>query len=279
MRTFAFRAPFVLLAALLCALLPSTARAHGDFHLVISEIDKQIEASPKDPELYIRRGELHRTHQDWDSAYADFDRAAVLAPKLDAIDFGRGRLFLEANWLQSAMRVLDRFLSRQTNHVEGYITRARVQAKLTQHVAAAADFTRAIAFSPELWPDLFIERAQTLAAAGDNYFPAALEGIDEGIKKLGPLVTLQLYAIDLETKQKRYDGALARLDKIAKQSPRQETWLARRGEILQQAGRPGEAREAFKSALAAIAQLPPARRNVPAMLELEKRLQEQLKTP
>ena len=279
MRTFAFRAPFVALAALLYALLPSTARAHGDFHLVISEIDKQIEASPKDPELYIRRGELHRTHQDWDSAYADFDRAAVLAPKLDAIDFVRGRLFLEANWLQSAMRVLDRFLSRQTNHVEGYITRARVQAKLTQHVAAAADFTRAIAFSPELWPDLFIERAQTLAAAGDNYFPAALEGIDEGIKKLGPLVTLQLYAIDLETKQKRYDGALARLDKIAKQSPRQETWLARRGEILQQAGRPGEAREAFKSALAAIAQLPPARRNVPAMLELEKRLQEQLKTP
>lgn len=279
MRTFAFRAPFVALAALLYALLPSTARAHGDFHLVISEIDKQIEASPKDPELYIRRGELHRTHQDWDSAYADFDRAAVLAPKLDAIDFVRGRLFLEANWLQSAMRVLDRFLSRQTNHVEGYITRARVQAKLTQHVAAAADFTRAIAFSPELWPDLFIERAQTLAAAGDNYFPAALEGIDEGIKKLGPLVTLQLYAIDLETKQKRYDGALVRLDKIAKQSPRQETWLARRGEILQQAGRPGEAREAFKSALAAIAQLPPARRNVPAMLELEKRLQEQLKTP
>ena len=279
MRTFAFRAPFVALAALLYALLPSTARAHGDFHLVIAEIDKQIEANPKDPELYIRRGELHRTHQDWDSAYADFDRAAVLAPKLDAIDFVRGRLFLEANWLQSAMRVLDRFLSRQTNHVEGYITRARVQAKLTQHVAAAADFTRAIAFSPELWPDLFIERAQTLAAAGDNYFPAALEGIDEGIKKLGPLVTLQLYAIDLETKQKRYDGALARLDKIAKQSPRQETWLARRGEILQQAGRPGEAREAFKSALAAIAQLPPARRNVPAMLELEKRLQEQLKTP
>ena len=115
-----------------------------------------------------------------------------------------------------------------------------------------------------------------LAAEGSAYFSSALRGLDEGIQKLGPLVTLQLFAIDVELKQKNIDGALARLDKVAEKSPRKETWLARRGEILQQAGRPEEARQAFKAALASFQTLPPTRRNVPAMLELERRLRRQL---
>jgi len=41
--------------------------------------------------------------------YADYDRAAALDPNLDLVDLGRGRLFLEANWPQSAKLVLDRF--------------------------------------------------------------------------------------------------------------------------------------------------------------------------
>ena len=93
------------------------------------------------------------------------------------------------------------------------------------------------------------------------------------MKRMGPLITLQLYAIDLEAKQKSYDAALARLDKVAAASPRKETWLARKGEILQLAGRPEQAADAFQAALKAIAQLPDTRRYVPAMQELEKRIQ------
>src|SRR5206468_8109047 len=107
----------------------------------------------------------------------------------------------------------------------------------------------------------------------------ALRSLEEGIKKIGPIVTLQLFAIDLEVKQKRYDAALTRLEQISAQFPRKETWLARRGEILQQAGRDKEARDAFRDALKAISILPAPRRQVPAMLELEKRLQALLEQP
>jgi hypothetical protein len=48
--------------------------------------------------------------------------------------------------------------------------------------------------------------------------------------------------------------------------------LKRRGEILLQAQRPAEARRAFTEALKALKALPPARRFVPAMIELEKEL-------
>jgi hypothetical protein len=44
------------------------------------------------------------------------------------------------------------------------------------------------------------------------------------------------------------------------------------GRILLQAGRPEEARAACEQALKALDALPPGRRNVPAMTELERRI-------
>ena len=85
-----------------------------------------------------------------------------------------------------------------------------------------------------------------------------------------------LSAIDIEVKQQQFDRALTRLSTVAASSPRQETWLARKGEILQTAGRTTEARDAYRAALSAMEKLPPARRNVPAMQELQKRIQAEL---
>jgi tetratricopeptide (TPR) repeat protein len=261
---------FLLIACLLSA--ASRLYAHGDLHEQIKQVTEQIVKDPKNAELYLKRGELHRAHQEWDEAQADYARAIGLDPGLFVIDFTRGRLFLEAGWPHSAKVSLDRFLRRQTNHVEALTARARALVKLEQRLDAVRDYTEAIRHASTGRPELYIERAQALAAEGETHFPEALRGLDEGMQKMGPLVTLQLYAIDVELKRKNFDAALERLEKIAAQSPRKETWLARRGEILQQAGRREEARKAYDSALQAIGTLPPARRNVPAMIELEKRI-------
>lgn len=253
-------------------LTPNRSRAHGDLHEQIEQVTKQIAKDPQNAELYLKRGELHRAHQEWDDAQADYDRALALDPGLFVIDYTRGRMFLEAGWPRSAKVSLDRFLRRQTNHVEALTARARASMKLEQHLDAARDYTAAIRHAATGRPELYIERAQALAAEGAAHFEEALGGLDEGMQKMGTLVTLQLYAIDVELKRKHFDAALERLEKIAAQSPRKETWLARRGEILQQAGRGEEARKAFERALQAIGALPPARRNVPAMAELEKRI-------
>src|SRR5881396_2967287 len=215
------------LFVLLAAGGPTPAGAHPDLIIQIEEVTKQIEQEPNNPELYLKRGELRRAHIEWDAAYADYERAFALAPDMAAIDLARGRLFLDSGWPLSARAALDRFLSRQPNGVEGLILRARALTRLNLRLAAAQDYSRAIGLSPEPGPELYIERAQVLAAEGSEYLPSALEGLDEGIRKLGPLVTLQLFAIDAELKQKNIDGALARLDQVAQKSPRKETWLAR----------------------------------------------------
>jgi predicted negative regulator of RcsB-dependent stress response len=170
--------------------------------------------------------------------------------------------------------VLDRFLSQQPNHFEGLTTRARVLAKLGSTADAIKDFTGAIGQSPE--PELYLERAETTVRDGKR-LDEALSGLDEGIKRLGPIVTLQLPAIELELRRQKYEGALSRLDLIAAQSERKETWLVRRGEILRLAGRDEEARAAFNAALVAIESLPPWRRQSKAVTALQVRARSALK--
>jgi tetratricopeptide (TPR) repeat protein len=265
------RQSLILLAALFGSIL--CGWSHGDMHGQIVETTKLIEKEPRNANLYIKRSDLYRAHGDFDNAYADLEQASLLDRRMEVLPLARGRLFYEANWPQSAKNALDQFLASHTNHVEGHALRARCLSKLGRRLDAVKDYTRAIDMASEPQPELYLERAQTLSDEGTNYFPEAVKGLEEGMKKMGPLITLQLYAIDLEAKQKNYDAALARLDKVAAASPRKETWLARKGEILQLAGRPEQATDAFQAALKAIAQLPDTRRYVPAMQELEKRIQ------
>ena len=259
---------------ILLTLLSSIAQAHEGLHEQIVAVTAKIKRDPKNASLYLQRGELHRLHRDWPRAAADYDRAARLQPDLTIVDLARGKMLFESHRLQQAKLVLDRFLSRQPNHVEGFITRARVLAKMGARVQAAQDFTQALTSTPE--PELYLERAHVLAE-DERHIEEALRGLDEGINRLGPLVTLQLLAIDLELRRQNYDAALGRLDLIAAQSERKEMWLVRRAEILRNAGRIEEARATFKAALVAIESLPPNRRQNRAVTALELRARSGLK--
>lgn len=252
------------------------ALAHGELHDLIENISREIALKPRNPYLYLNRAELHRGHSDWDSALADLERAEALSNQWSLVHFARARLLLSAEWFQSAKVAADRFLEKEPDNLECLVVRARARVKLADPLGAADDYTRAIAVAEPPTPELYLERAKALAGAGAAYLDRALQGLEEGLGKLGPLATLQLAAIDLELQQKRMDAALARVDKIMAQAPRKETWLARRGEILQQAGRNEEAAQAYSTALKEMEALPSHRRTVPAMVELQNRLRKAL---
>lgn len=257
---------------------PLRVGAHADMLLQIDEVSKEIAKAPANAELYLRRSQLYREHADYETSYADVEKAFSLDPRLPTIDLIRGRLFLDWGWPLSARACLDRFLAVKPKYVDALVLRARALSRMNQRRSAVADYDLALKLSTESGPDLFVERAQLLMTEEREQWAEAVRGLDDGLQRLGPLVTLQLFAIDAELKLKNYDGALARVDKVAERSPRKETWLARRGEILMQAGRSDEARRAYESALAALQTLPPTRRNVPAMQELSKRIQKQIDT-
>jgi tetratricopeptide (TPR) repeat protein len=245
--------------------------AHPDIDRQIADVTVRIEADPDDADLYLQRGELHRVHQDWAAAEADFATAKRLRRDLAIVDYVMGRLHLEAGRPKEAKRALDRFLAREPDHAAAHVARARALVQLQQPAAAARDFTTAIDLhGPEDRPDpaYYLERADVLARMGR--IDEALRGLDEGLARLGQPVTLALAAIDLELAHGRHDAALARLDRLAAGAARQETWLVRRGEILEGAGRLEEAGTAYADALAAIDRLPASRRESRAMARLRE---------
>ena len=245
------------------------AEGHGALHERIAALSERLEQQPTNARLYLQRGELHRLHESWDAALADYDRAAQLDPELEAVDVSRGVLGLEADRPTLALPPLDRVLMRSPDHARARLIRARVLVRLERYEAAARDYSRAIRFLPK--PDHYLERAQALAALGEDHVASAIRGLDEGLERLGPIPTLQLYAVDLELRLRHYDRALARLDPLSGLVG-QPSWLVRRAEILEQAGRPDQARTAYAAALDAVRQLPAHRRQTDAASELESRL-------
>ena len=254
--------------ALVCAFSPLAAYPHGDVHGEIEGVTKRIAVNPADAALYFQRGELYRAHQDWAASGADFDKAQELDPALDFVDLARGEMLGEAGRGEAAKAALDRFLSRRPEHAAGYAVRARLLAKTLSWQAAEEDFARAIERSKEPEPALFIERSRALRALGK--MGDAIRVLDEGIARKGPLIVLTQTALDLEVEAGRIDAALARLQKITDAAPRKERSLARRGELLENAGRTGEAREAFAAAQSALAAVPADRRATAAMQDLAK---------
>lgn len=269
----------LVLGLALFVLSQPRAVAHGDVHLQILALTEDIAKNTNDAALYVKRGELYRLHQSFDAAHVDFQTAAHLTTnQWPVVHLAQARLYLDMGWPLSAREAIDKFLRQKPDHPEGLTLRAHVLVQLEEPLAAAEAFSRAIAHQLSPGPELYIDRARAFALAGDEFLGKAIGSLDEGIRALGSLVTLQLPAIDYELDRKNYDGALERLDLLAAPSPRKESWLKRRGEILLQAGRPEEARAAFQQALEALRSLPPARRHVPAMVDLERKLLSHLET-
>jgi len=249
--------------------------AHDGLHEQIVAVTKRIAKEPTNANLYLKRAELYRLHEEWKNSEKDLDRAEKLNPNLVVVDLGRGKLWFDAKQFSKAKIALERFLAKEPNGFEGVLTLARALAKLKESENAVRYFTQAITLSPKDSAEIYLERSQTLAEAGK--IDEALRGLDEGVERFGGLVILENYAIDLEVKRKRYDTALARLDNLAAPMPRKENFLLKRGEILLSAGKKCEARKAFTESLTAIESLSDFRKNVRAVQTMKTHLQKLLK--
>jgi predicted Zn-dependent protease len=242
--------------------------AHESLHGQIGQMTKRIRADPANAALHLKRGELYRLHEQFELAARDYDRAAALDPQLHSVDLGRGLLWTASGRTSEAIGALQRYVAAEPNHPEGHVALARALVSAGRTSEGAIEYTAALRSAPD--PDIGIERAQAFLAAGRA--DDALRGIDEILARLGPVITLQLTAIDIEVRRGDLDGALRRIDAAIATTPRNEAWLELRGDILTCAGRAAEAHEAYKAALEAIASLPPERRATRAIADRERRL-------
>jgi tetratricopeptide (TPR) repeat protein len=270
-----------LLQALLLATLsfPFSSAAHVGLHEEIETLTSLIQQEPAQSQLYVSRGEAYRLHGSRNSAIKDFSKALDIDPGNVAAATGLSRTYLDQGDSRQAMVHLERALAREPGNVRALTMRAQVYANTGRPLKAAADYTRAIEQSQKQGkplPDYYLQRARAYAAGGDQYIDMALQGLDESINVLGNVRTLELYAVELETRRSNFDTALDRLDRILVRTARKESLLLQRGDILASAGRTLEATQDYLAAQAAIDALPPQRRNTRLVMQIQADLDTRL---
>lgn len=259
---------FARACLLIAGLALGRLSAHPEIEDALARLNPLIAAEPANAALYLERGELYARHDDWVSAEANFLRAAELAPTLPGLARARGALALASGDPAEARRHLDAALAAQPDDAEALVLRGRMHLALHANAAALADYNAALRRIENPTPEFFLARAAVYSSPAE-----AIRSLDEGIARIGSIVTLELRAVALEEEIGRIDSALARLDRLAAQSERKETWLKRRGDLLQRAGRLPEARAAYASAVAAIATLPAWLQDSPDIARLRSELQ------
>jgi predicted Zn-dependent protease len=247
-----------------------SAFAHEGLHEQIETATAMIKRDPTNAALYLQRGELYRLHQDWTAATRDYDRASHLDPSMKAVDAARGRMLYEAGKPGSAQPYLDRYLASQPDDGAAHLVRARVLVALGKTAMAVEDFDAAVRLDVDGSPDLYCERARAIARTNVQL---AIQGLDEGMTRLGIVSSLQRTAIELELQRRSFDEALRRLDTLAAQSDRKERFLVEKASILERAGRKEEARAAYEEARAAIALLTSSQRASQAITGLEMEIE------
>jgi predicted Zn-dependent protease len=252
----------------------ATAGAHGDVHEQIVALTREIDSKPGDATLYHKRGELFRAHDEPSAALEDFARAKAIKPSLHAVDLSQGRVLLETGRAGESDAVLTTFLRQEPGHADALLLRARARAQLSRYVDADDDFAAAIAAVPDPGPDLFLERAANLKAAGHP--EEALQVLNAALRRIDRAVTLQEAALNIETELALWISAIQRLDTMMEAVPVKAPLLARKADVQELAGQPQEARRTREAALAEINALPATRRETTWARSLQLDLQERL---
>jgi tetratricopeptide (TPR) repeat protein len=247
------------------------AKAHQDLTALIEKLTAQISTNQNDLDALLQRADLYRLHTNWTEARMDYAAAQKLSPDSMPVLLGLAQLHVDMGEDSAARSMFDAALSRQPTNCTALFGRGQVLARLGERKAAIADYSRGLALTPFARPDLFLERSVLQAA--EFGIDEAIKGLDEGLARLGWMVTLQMAAIELELERQRIDEALVRLETIITRSNRKETWLARKGEILLAAGKTQDARDALSAALNAIDGLQPRMRTSPGMTELRAKVE------
>lgn len=269
------RHPYLLVGLLILLAAPSI-QAHGPDHDVIQSLTAELVLRPGDPELLLQRGERFRVHGDLPAARLDFQACLQAMPDSNHARLRLAMVLRDLGESSESLALLDTLLGSQRTNLPALATRADLLTRVGRHQEAVLDYDTLLQRPGIIRPDLYLDRARAVLAADTNAAPRALEGIDEGIRRLGPVPSLQLFALDLEERRGATSEALKRLDVILAESTRKERWWFRRGEILRAAGRPREARTEYRRALSAIESLPDRLQRTLATGELRREIEARL---
>jgi tetratricopeptide (TPR) repeat protein len=248
-------------------LAPSCAvLADGSYHDVLKRLNQLLESAPDDPSLHFQLAVAHVDHGDWAACIAEVERVERLAPGKHPTRLLEGRAFSLGGDHQMALYALDDVLQEDPRHAQALAERGKVYLKLKDPVHAMQDYRAAFAAGnpcPRQW---FLDAATGLTALG---LPdQAVDVFEEGLRRCGADPDFLVQQLDAAVSAQCYETALRNADLLKDFWPRPEPWMARRAQILRQAGRANEARAAWTALHDHLMALPNLDRGLPLLIPI-----------
>ena len=171
------------------------AAAHDEVDVPIAGLSLRIASHPDSLPLYLLRGELRRIQGDYEGARDDFAEVARRDPTCRELDLRRAALALDMGAPAEARRLMDATLAARPDEPAALRLRSRALVALGMPREAIADLGAMLANVAHPSPDHYLDRARLQIQQGEP--EAALRGLDEARERLGAVVSLELYAIEI----------------------------------------------------------------------------------
>lgn len=120
------------------------AAGHGDIHLLISKLDKEIAANPSDTGKLLKRAILHCQHGSHDEALADLEVVKELDPKRPERHYVTARVYMSQEKWKLAKAELDQHLLALPRQSDSYFLRSQVHLKNGKPDEAVEDMNQVI---------------------------------------------------------------------------------------------------------------------------------------
>ena len=272
-RFYSTRFTIVAFTFPLISLYTTSCLGHGTVHEKINLLTEKLEANPHDVAALTQRGGQYMLDQNWDAAYSDFCAAASLEPLEPKHLLRQASALQKGGWNHTALFQATRYLRKRPNHVQARMLRAKIHAALGHVEQSVSDFDHAIRLAPVPNPELYVSRATTLLALDKQLTNRVLQGLDDGLAKLGSVPSLQMKALEIESKRNHFDNALQRVDSLLDSLPgNKDSWLVTKAELLLKAGQEHEAQTLLRDILSQLQALPSHTKNTRRVKKLLQRL-------
>ena len=220
---------------LLIATLPlANTLAHGSLHEAIQRKSQQIKENPQDAMLLFERGILYQEHGDIGLALGDFQKVLELEPAYDVCHLPLAQLYRDTGALEQAIMHINYFIKQEPGNPFGYETRASVYRMMGAPLQMVADLRQMITLKNDnaIRPEDYFQLADGILMAHPGQYAPAIEALEEGLQRLGDIISIQSRLIDLEIAGQRYSSALNHIEQAMKPLARKDRWIAKKAEVL-----------------------------------------------
>lgn len=194
-----------------------TASGHGDLHVLISKLDREIAVNSSDVGKRLERAILLCQHGSFDLALDDLREVKKLAPKRSERHYVAARVYMGQEKWELAKSALDLHISAEPKKGNSYFLRSQVQIQREKLAEAAADLEKAIGLKSPAPLKYFLSLIQI--QDGQGRFGQAIATCDHARKTLGDLPNVMMIQARLLDKAKRVEEASAMYALIRKKIP------------------------------------------------------------